>query len=182
MTHDILKTFSVLLLDLDGVWFTGEEMRLVTSSGEVQVGKARHFHDGQGLSFLRALGVEIGFLGADTEPLSSILEKLNTLPSARSGLWKPVSCTGGKDPATIQEWLSQRGYSWDTCVYMGDDRDDIESAEKSRLFVCPSNARRVALSRAGIALTSSGGAGAVREFAELVLDARGIDEKTLSPA
>ncbi len=183
MSHEaFLKEFSVLLLDVDGVWFTGEEIRMVLPSGEVVVGKERHLHDGQGLSFLRAMGIEVAFLATESEPLKSIVEKINALPSVRSGAWKPVSFMGGKDMSSIENWLSARGYAWNTCVYFGDDRDDVESAQKTGLFVCPSNARRVAKVRADLLLSSSGGDGAIREFAERVLDARGLDEATLPPA
>ena len=179
---DILKDFNVLLLDADGVWFTGTETRSVLPTGEIVVSKTRHVHDGQGLSFLRALGIQIVFVGGAGEPLHSIVEKLNSLPSAKSGAWMPVAVTESKAPETIETWLMERGRRWEECVYFGDDRDDLESMKKAAHIVVPANARRVAKSVAHIALTSPGGSGAVREFAEMVLDARGIDEATLPAA
>ena len=109
---DILKDFNVLLLDADGVWFTGTETRSVLPTGEIVVSKTRHVHDGQGLSFLRALGIQIVFVGGTGEPLRSIVEKLNSLPSAKSGAWMPVAVTENKAPETIETWLMERGRRW----------------------------------------------------------------------
>jgi 3-deoxy-D-manno-octulosonate 8-phosphate phosphatase (KDO 8-P phosphatase) len=181
-TTAALKEFTVLLLDADGVWFTGEETRGVSASGEILISKTRHLHDGQGLSFLRGLGIIVAFVGGKGEPLASIVEKLNGLPSVRSGAWSPVTVIDSKATDSIEAWLNENKRLWSDCIYMGDDRDDIEVMVKAALVVCPSNARRVAQSKAHITLTAAGGKGAVREFAELVLDARGIDEATLSAA
>ena len=71
----LLKSFKGLILDADGVWFTGHEYRMTLPSGEVVIMKKRHFHDGQGLSFLRALGIKVVFATGEGEPLQSIVQK-----------------------------------------------------------------------------------------------------------
>ena len=182
-----LKTAKVLLLDADGVWFTGFETRGVLPSGESLVLKSRHHHDGQGLSFLRAIGMRVVFVSGEGEPLQSIVKKLNELPSAKSGAWMPVEVfTGqlklGDKVASIEAWFSKNTVSWSDCIYVGDDRNDVEAMKKVGLSVCPGDARRPAKRIAELVLQSSGGAGAIRELAELILDARGIDENSLPPA
>jgi YrbI family 3-deoxy-D-manno-octulosonate 8-phosphate phosphatase len=187
MQHEILRTFKGLILDADGVWFSGHEYRMTLPSGEVVIMKKRHFHDGQGLSFLRALGIKVVFATGEGEPLGSIVQKLNELPSVVSGEWAPVDLftgelkKGGK-VASLEAWLAKQGLSWKECVYIGDDRTDLEAIQKAGLKVAPANARRVISRIADLVLTTEGGEGAVREFAELVLDARGIDEATLPAA
>src|SRR6516164_5698294 len=107
-----LKTFRGLMLDADGVWFTGKETRFVLYDGNVAIGKVRSLADGQGLSFLRALGIEVVFASGEGQPLQSVVEKLNALPSVVSGLWPPIECitnelhAGGK-VASLEAWMKK---------------------------------------------------------------------------
>lgn len=184
---DRLRSFKGLILDADGVWFSGHEYRTVLPNGEVTIMKKRHFHDAQGLSFLRALGIKVVFATGEGEPLQSIVEKINTLPSALSGGWAPVDLfmgelkKGGK-VASLEAWMQKQSLSWEQCAYIGDDRTDLEAMQKAGLKVAPANAQRLIKKIADINLQRAGGEGAVREFAEMVLDARGIDEATLPAA
>lgn len=181
-----LRTIKGLILDADGVWFSGDEYRVVIN-GAASVMKKRHFHDAQGLSFLRALGLKVVFATGEGEPLKSIVDKINALPSAASGEWAPVELfmgelnPGGK-VASLESWLTAHGLTWEECAYIGDDRTDLEAMQKAGLAVAPANARRLITKIAHIVLSARGGEGAVREFAELVLDARGINEATLPAA
>jgi YrbI family 3-deoxy-D-manno-octulosonate 8-phosphate phosphatase len=182
-----LKIFRGLMLDADGVLFTGTETRFLLPGGNLAVGKVRSLSDGQGLSFLRALGIEIVFASGEGQPLQSIVEKLNALPSVVSGLWPPIECitnelnAGGK-VASLEAWLHKRGFAWNDCAYIGDDRSDLEAMRLAGLAIAPSNAQRLIKKIAHMTLSRNGGDGAVREFAEMVLDARGIDEGTLPAA
>lgn len=186
-----LKTFKGLILDADGVWFTGHEERAVMSDGSVIIVKKRHFHDGQGLSFIRALGIKVVFATGEGEPLGSIVDKINNIPSVASGEWAPVALftgelkKGGK-VASLEAWMQQQGLAWSDCVYIGDDRTDLEVMTELKknggLAVAPANARRVITKIANLVLKEKGGEGAIREFAEMILDARGVDEVTLPAA
>ena len=181
-----LKTFKGLILDADGVWFDGRESRVVMG-GVASVMKTRDLRDAQGLSFLRGLGVRVVFATGEGEPLVSIVEKINNLPTVLSGAWQPVDLftgelkKGGK-VASLEAWLTKTNLTWDECVYVGDDRSDYEAIQKAGLKVCPGDAQRIITKLADLKLTKHGGAGALREFAELVLDARGVDEATLPTA
>lgn len=172
------------MLDADGVWFTGKETRFVLPGGTVAVGKARSFADGQGLSFLRALGIEVVFASGESQPLQNVIEKLNELPSVVSGLWPPIECfTGelkaGSKVASLEVWMRKRGFEWNDCAYIGDDRSDLEVMRCAGLAIAPHNAQRLIKKIAHVTLSRNGGDGAVREFAEMVLDVRGVDEATL---
>lgn len=194
--REILKNFTVLLLDADGTWFDGHETRLVIPSQDgkndiVAVTKRRHFHDGQGLSFLRGIGIRVKFVSGEGQPLQSIVEKLNALPSVKSGAWAPVDLSVGKvgkggKIAALDEWLSQNNFQWGQCVYMGDDINDYPPMckihEAGGVAIAPANATRKIREAAHIITEKAGGYGAIREFAELVLDLRDIDEITLPPA
>lgn len=186
-SYAFLGQFKGLILDVDGVWFSGEESRLVLSSGEVAVVKSRSHQDGQGLSFIRALGIEIVFTTGEGEPMNSIVQKLNTLPSVVSGDWKTISLftkqlqKGGK-VESIENWLKAKELTWEDCAYIGDDRTDFEAMSMAGLKVAPANATRVIRKIADIVLEKEGGKGAIREFAEMTLDSRGVDESNLPSA
>lgn len=182
-----LQSFKGLILDGDGVWFTGQEHRIVLPSGESVIMKSRHFHDAQGLSFLRALGIRVVFATGEGQPLESIVKKINKLPSVRSGDWEPVDMFSGElgkggKVASLEMWLEKNGLSWEECVYIGDDRTDLEAIQLAGLAIAPANAQRVIRKVVDVLLMHEGGAGALREFSEMVLDARGIDEATLPAA
>lgn len=182
--NDILKSFKVLVLDADGVLFSGQESIGLGHTGDLLVTKTRSLIDGQGISFLRAIGIKILFASGEGEPLMSVVKKLNSLPSVVSGEWKPVSCIqnisdrAGKVPA-ISAWLEENGYDWNDTVYIGDDMTDFLSMQKSSLKIAPFNATRKIKDLADIVLQEEGGNGAIREFSELVLDTRGVDETSL---
>lgn len=180
-----LRTFRALILDADGVWFDGKQHR--TADGDLI--KTRDLRDGQGLSFLRALGIRVLFAtSGGAEPLRSNVDELNGLPSCRSGKWAPVGVATdlkrGKS-AVCEAWMSglHEPASWADCVYVGDDMTDVSAMRAcvagGGLVVVPSDAQRVARRHAHLVLTKPGGGGAVRELAELALDARGVDEATL---
>lgn len=186
-----LKTFKVLLLDADGVFFDGYESRTVLSDGSVTINKRRHYHDGQGISFLRHLGIRIKFVSGEGDPLMGIVEKLNSLPSAVNGIWLPIEVSSGQigqgsKLSTIETWLAENNFHWSDCVYIGDDVNDYESMKKisisGGLAIAPANATRKIKEVADIVLTREGGHGAIREFAEMVLDARGLDEGSIPVA
>lgn len=186
MITERLKNIKGLILDGDGVWFTGEEYRSVLADGQVIVMKSRHHHDGQGVSFMRAMGIKILFATAEGQPMGSVVEKLNKLPSVRSGAWQPVSVLmdlkeQGTKVDAIELWLKEQNLTWDECAYIGDDRTDWECMQLAGLTATPANGQRFIKKIAHIILTKDGGRGAVREFSEMVLDARGIDE-TAYPA
>lgn len=193
--QDVLKNFTTLLLDADGTWFDGNEARLVLPSVDgkthVAIIKRRHFHDGQGLSFLRGIGIRVKFVSGEGQPLQSIVEKLNELPSVKSGAWVPVDLSVGKvgkgdKVAALESWLGENNIGWGDCVYMGDDINDYQPMRRVKdaggVAVTPANATRRIREIADIITEKAGGYGAIREFAELVLDIRGVDETTLPPA
>lgn len=186
-----LRSIKVLLLDADGVFFDGFETRNVHPDGTVTLSKRRHYHDGQGISFLRGCGLRIKFVTGEGEPLMSIVDKLNGLPSVKNGSWAPVHLSSGQNAkggklAVIERWLHEEGFNWGDCAYIGDDVNDHEAmlrvSSEGGLAVAPANATRVIREVVDWQLRKDGGNGAIREFAELVLDARGIDERILPPA
>ena len=81
-----------------------------------------------------------------------------------------------------KKWLKKHNLTWEDCAYIGDDRSDYECIQKAGLAVTPQNGQRLIKKIAHLILTKNGGAGAIREFADMVLDARSVDEGTLPVA
>ncbi len=77
-----------------------------------------------------------------------------------------------KVPA-LRKMLAQRGLDWSECAFVGDDLPDLGVMRLVGLPVAVGNATAEARRAATFALTRHGGAGAVREFCELLLRARG---------
>jgi len=182
-----LKSFKYLILDGDGVLFSGDEYRGVLPDGKIIVMKSRHYHDSQGLTFLRAIGIKVLFATAEGEPMTSVVEKLNNLPGVLNGSFELVTSLvnlqkNRSKVESIEKQLTKEGLNWDDCIYIGDDRTDLESMKKAGLAVTPSDGQRLIKKIAHLVLSKKGGGGAIREFAEMVLDARGIDESTLPSA
>ena len=83
------------------------------------------------------------------------------------------------------DWQQQNADGIVVNAYMGDDVNDFESVKeisKQGIAVAPANATRKIMALANIVTKKTGGHGAVREFAEMVIDARGKDESVFPPA
>ncbi len=186
-----LKNLKVIFLDADGVFFDGQETMAVTEDGKSYVSKSRSYQDGQGLSFLREMGIKIVFVSGEGEPLNSIVEKLNNLPSVLSGKWPIIEMfteknSKGAKMESIKNWLKENDSDTTDCAYMGDDMNDFEPMSffnaKKGLTIASANATRKILSIVAIKLKKVGGKGAIRELAEMVIDARNEDETKFPPA
>lgn len=176
-----MRSMKALILDGDGVWFTGHEFRGVLPDGTAVVFKSRHHHDGQGVSFMRALGIKILFATAEGEPMGSVVQKLNNLPSVKDGTWEPLDALvnlqkKGTKVESVEAWITSNGLTWEDCAYMGDDRTDWECMQRAGLTVAPGNALPYIKDIADVVVEKLGGAGAIREFTDMVLRARGRSE------
>lgn len=77
-----------------------------------------------------------------------------------------------KVPA-LRAMLARRGLDWSECAFVGDDLPDLGVMRLVGLPIAVGNATAEARRAATLTLTRHGGAGAVREFCELLLRARG---------
>jgi 3-deoxy-D-manno-octulosonate 8-phosphate phosphatase (KDO 8-P phosphatase) len=182
MNKDKLKNIKAVVFDVDGVLFTGRAF-VHPESGEML--KERSHIDGQGVSLLRAAGIQIAFVtGEKTGFLTVICNKLNSLPSVESGKWEKVGCflgVQGEDKVkTIDEWLKSKNISWQETAAMGDDLADLQMLKKSAFAAAPAQAEKVIKNIADYVAEREGGNGAIRDFCNLILEAKGIDPATLA--
>lgn len=177
-----MRKVKALILDGDGVVFTG---RVFIHPERGELLKERSHIDGQGISLLRAAGVRAAFIsGEATGFLENIGKKLNDLPSVKSGLWPPVFIAvghQGKDKVTAAEnWLARENIGWEECAAMGDDLSDIALLERAGLSACPANADPYIRERVHFVAARVGGDGAIRDFANEILKAKGLDPRHLA--
>jgi len=69
--------------------------------------------------------------------------------------------------------IARLGFSWDEVAFVGDDLPDLGVLRRVGLPVCVGNATAEVRHVVSVQLSRHGGAGAVREFVELLLTARG---------
>ncbi len=157
----ILERARLLALDVDGTLTDG---RVLYVGEEEQV--AFDVHDGQGLVWLREAGVQVAWIsGRGSRAVARRAEELGIRE-----LHLRVRSKAGV-LAEVQERLDIPPAH---TIAMGDDLADLAFAARSALLAAPASARAEVRERAGLVTRAAGGAGAVRELAELLLEARGL--------
>ena len=146
--------------DVDGTLTDG---RLFISSDGSE-GKAFHVHDGLGLSLLRRAGIHVAFVTARSSAAAEI----------RARDLGVEAHTGIKDKLACVEGLRTRlGLAADEVSFMGDDLTDLAVLAAAGLAAAPADAHPSILGHVHWQSMHPGGAGAAREFCDLVLAARG---------
>ncbi len=178
----VAKNVRALVLDGDGVFFTG---RVLVHPKDGEMLKERSHIDGQGISLLRAVGVVVAMVsGESTGFLEVVGGKLNDLPSVKEGRWAPIRIITGPQKegkvAAVTSWLQENGIDWNECAVMGDDLSDLHMIRKAGLKTAPRQAEDVIKKEVDWVAARNGGDGAIRDLANLILDAKGIDPTVLS--
>lgn len=144
-----------LVLDFDGV----QTNNLVTINSEgnefVQVNRA----DGLGISLLQDRSLRILFLSSES----------NSVVNARARKLG-VECIQGvtnKDE-TLQVWAEQHSINLSKTAYMGNDLNDENAMRLVGYPVAVFDAHPRIISLSSFVLSSKGGSGAIREFADMV--------------
>jgi 3-deoxy-D-manno-octulosonate 8-phosphate phosphatase (KDO 8-P phosphatase) len=154
------------MLDVDGVLTDGGIYLGATDRGERVEMKRFEITDGLGIRLLREAGIEVAIItGRESAAVQLRAEELGIREchQDRSATKLPIAL----------RLLESLGLDWDEAAFVGDDLPDLPVLRRVGLPVAVGNA--VAEVRAIACWTArrQGGAGAVREFAEALLTARG---------
>jgi 3-deoxy-D-manno-octulosonate 8-phosphate phosphatase (KDO 8-P phosphatase) len=152
----------LLVLDADGVLTDGS--LLYGPSGEVL--QRFDVHDGYGIRCLKDAGVEVAILTGRSS--SAVAQRAKTL-----GIARLVQGAGDK-AAALRGLASECGAELGEVCYVGDDVFDMPPMRLAGWSAAPANARAEVKAAATYVCAARGGAGAVREVAELILRARGL--------
>jgi 3-deoxy-D-manno-octulosonate 8-phosphate phosphatase (KDO 8-P phosphatase) len=155
-----LASIEALVMDVDGVLTDGTFSW--SASGEES--KSFSFEDVMGLSRMRQAGLKLGLIsGEDSGLVDRYAQKLSI----------PYVAKGCKDKgAALRRFADETGISLERTAYIGDDVNDLAALAIAGLSVAPSNAQPQVLAAVTLVLKRSGGRGAVRELAEMILAAR----------
>lgn len=151
----------VAFFDVDGVLTDGG--LYFSETGETL--KRFHTLDGQGLKLLQRVGITpVVITGRDSKPLRLRLQAL--------GIDHAFFGTEDKRPAA-QATLEKLGLSWREAAGIGDDWPDLPVLTRCGLACAPTNAHAEVKAIAHHVTALAGGAGAAREFCDLLLVASG---------
>lgn len=151
-----LGSIRAIAFDFDGV-FTDDRV-LVSQTGDESVFCSRS--DGLGINMLHEAEVRMIVISKETNPVVSARAKKLSL--------EVVQGCDNKLPA-LKSWLERVSLTGHQCAYMGNDINDLECMQFVGLSVAPQDAHPRVLQIAKIVTARGGGRGAIREFADLIL-------------
>lgn len=147
--------------DVDGVWTDGG-MYYSEKGDELKKFNTR---DGMAVKLLRKRGVQVAIVtGERTEIVRRRAEKL--------GMSLVYQGLRGKK-AKLEEIMRQLGLTSDEVAYIGDDINDLSAFEMCGLTATVSDGMESVKAVVDYVCQKGGGKGAFREFAELILLAKG---------
>lgn len=167
----LARRIRVIGLDVDGVLTDGGVYLGATRAVDAQASlpfelKRYDIQDGLGIHLLREAGLHVVVItGRVSESVAMRARELRVTmlvqdPEAR------------KLPA-LRQALAQLDCTIDDVAFLGDDLPDLAVLREVGLPVAVGNAVREVKQAARLQLSAGGGYGAVREFAEALLEARG---------
>jgi 3-deoxy-D-manno-octulosonate 8-phosphate phosphatase (KDO 8-P phosphatase) len=152
-------------LDIDGVMTDGG-IYLGDADGQRVEFKRYDIQDGLGVVLLRSAGIKVGIItGRDSHSVRLRAEELKVDAVVQDPRARKLSALTGM--------LAAFGIDPADAAFVGDDLPDLAVLRAVGMPVAVANATKEVKDAANVHLTREGGRGAVREFAELLLAARG---------
>ena len=162
------RSIKLVGFDVDGVMTDGG-IYLGDVDGRRLEFKRYDIQDGLGVSLLRRAGLRVAIV---TGRLSDSVQ----LRASELGVEDVVQGPDGHKFAGFLQILERHAIRPEECAFVGDDFPDLPLLRTVGLPVCVANAVAEVRRESRIQLASHGGRGAVREFSEMLLKARGAWE------
>jgi 3-deoxy-D-manno-octulosonate 8-phosphate phosphatase (KDO 8-P phosphatase) len=151
--------------DVDGT-LTDGGLYIGTADGRRVELKRFDIQDGMGIHLLRAAGLVVAVVtGRDGDAARMRAEELHVDEFAADG--------GARKLPLFEGILQRRHVRWDEACFIGDDLPDLPILRRVGLPVAVANGCREIAGAARYTTAAAGGHGAIREFAEAFLEARG---------
>ena len=161
---EVAKRVRLVGLDVDGV-LTDGGIYLGDVDGRRMEFKRFDILDGLGIKMLQLAGIEVAIItGRVSEAVALRAKEL--------GINDVVQDPHARKLPALRSLLASKGMDVSEVAFVGDDLPDLSVLRVVGLPVVVSNCTED-VARLGYRLTRAGGHGAVREFAELLLRARG---------
>jgi len=160
------RRIRMVVLDVDGVLTDGGLYIGATRSGEAVELKRFDVQDGIAVRMLQSAGIQVAIV-------SGRISAATDLRAAELGIGKVYQDAGARKLPVFEKLLAEHGLGWGAIAHLGDDLADLPVLRRAGLAATVANGvlevRRVATWQS----SREGGRGAVREFAEALLRARG---------
>jgi len=159
----------IMIFDVDGV-LTDGKMHW-NADGEVM--KSFYVHDGLGIQLLQKMGIATAIISARNTPI--VVKR-----AADLGITHIYQ--GNHDKRiTFQQLLDDTGIAAHECGFIGDDIIDLPLFSRVGFAVGVANGHNEVRRRAHYVTQAAGGAGAVREICDFILQAQGKYDAALAP-
>ena len=162
----LAKRIRLVALDVDGVMTDGGIYLGATDAGERVELKRFDIQDGLGIRLVREAGIKVAIVtGRESHAVRLRAEELEVdeVHQDRSAAKLKI----------VEAMLERLGIGWDETAFVGDDLPDLAILRRVGLPAVVGNATPEARASAVWTAEREGGRGAVREFAEALLSARG---------
>jgi 3-deoxy-D-manno-octulosonate 8-phosphate phosphatase (KDO 8-P phosphatase) len=168
LSPDLQERFArvrLLLMDVDGVLTDGRLFHLPGPDGMMVETKGFDSQDGMALRWLASNNVSAGVISGRISAA--------TVERARQLDIKYVYQGHVEKIPILDEILEKSGIVRENIAYVGDDLTDVVVMRRVGLGIATANARPEVKRSAHYVTNAAGGSGAIREVAELILQAQG---------
>ena len=155
----------LLLMDVDGVLTDGHLINVPGPDGKMVETKAFDSQDGIALQWLAWNNIDCGVISGRVSPA--------TEERARQVKMKYVYQGHIEKIPILEEIAAKSGVPLAEIAYVGDDLTDVVVIRRVGLGIATANARPEVKRVAHHVTTAAGGSGAIREVAEMLLQAHG---------
>jgi len=156
----------LLLMDVDGVLTDGRLFNVPGPDGQMIETKGFDSQDGIALQWLSWHGIDSGVISGRVSPA--------TVERARQVKMKYVYQGHIEKVPILEEIAKNSGIPLEEIAYAGDDLTDIVIMRRVGFAIATANARVEVKKAAHYVTAATGGRGAIREVAEMLLEARGL--------
>lgn len=160
------RRIRLLVLDADGVLTDGGIYVADGVEGEPFQLRRFHVRDGMAVHFLREAGIEPVIVSGRGSP--ALRERAREL-----GIDEIHQVPPHRKVPVVERMLAERGLTWSEVASLADDLADAAVMERAALPAAVADAVEEVRERAAWVSETPGGHGALREFTEALLRARG---------
>ena len=161
----VAKRIKLVGFDVDGV-LTDGGVYLGTAGGHDVELKRFDILDNVGVRMLHAAGIKVAIVSGRVSPATAVRARDLEVEAV-------VQDDMAQKLEPFQEILERFGIAWEEAAFVGDDLPDLAVLRRVGLPVAVANATEEIRGVVSHVTTASGGHGAVREFCESLLKARG---------
>lgn len=162
----LARRIRLVVLDVDGVMTDGGIYLGATDAGERVETKRFDIQDGLGIRLMQEAGIAVSIVtGRESHAVRLRAEEMGIVECHQDA-------SAAKLPI-VEAMLERLGLGWEAAAFLGDDLPDLPLLRRVGLPAAVGNATPEARAAALWQGRRHGGHGAVREFAEALLGARG---------